>query len=191
MWQWQLFEPVCSHLVSFRWGDLIVHGGSVCSLYDLWPLHRDRGQPVQISPETRPWGVCNVLVEPAETTVISSADFVFICLFALRQKHISATDTNIKRKNMCISLSLYLYINKILSQGVNRKDSRYLSQFLTVGSFPLHLRAETCLRWGEHKQTTNYTWETKANIPKSKPLTPRKCCSLPHNEQFPPQLNKI
>lgn len=44
---------------------------------------------------------------------------------------------------------------------------------------------------GERNLTTNYTWETMANKPNSKLLTPRKCLSLPHNNQLPPSWIKF
>lgn len=143
-WRWQLFEPVCPHHVSYRCGDLIQHGGSVCSLHDPWPpaLRLGPACPNQSRDETS--GCPAKCLWSRLKTHLAAPQFRFCLLFCLetwktnREIETNAQQEDRKERNWTLRLS----------HSVLRKEPYYLPWFLSVGSFPLHLRAGTCLIWG-------------------------------------------
>lgn len=122
----------------------------------------------------------NVLVELAEITFMCSA---VSCLFAFlpwEKKQWNRNWLQNKRiERRCT-----------LSQGVLWKAllCSTISHCWIISTPPASWDLS---QMGELKLTTNDTWETMANKPNSKLLTPRKCCSLPHNKQFPPSWIKF
>lgn len=95
--RWKLSERVCRHRVSYRCGDSIPRGGSVCSLRDPWPLRWERGRPVQISSETRPQGVLQC-VSGASWNYICLLHGFSVCLLFCRETERSEIETNAKQR---------------------------------------------------------------------------------------------
>lgn len=173
--------------MSYKCSDPILCGGSVCSLRDPWPS-AEAGVNLSKSFQGRDLRVFRrVLVKAAEITFICST----VCLVSVSIQALKGLKKQqLWKRN---------YRKNKRNKGDTLRWEKILinfHKFSFVGSFPLHLASWDLFRmgageWGvDCMLTTNYTWETGANKPRSKLLTPRKCCSLPHNKQFPKQ-NKI
>lgn len=178
--------------VSYSCSDQRLRGGSVCSLRDPWP-GAEVGVSLSKSFQRQDLRVFRrVLAKAAEITftcsslcLVSAFSASILALKGLKKQQLWKRNWGNTRGTRWIWSS----------EAVKKVASSFLTVF-SVGSFPPHLRAVTCFRWGGGglqeacRLTANYTWETGTNKPHSKLLTPRKCCSLPHNKPFP-EPNKI
>lgn len=127
--------------------DLVVRWRSVCSLDDPLTQCWDRGQPVQIIPEPRPQGVPQCVSRADRNYALLLLISLFVSWLNSCQIRKTIVKWKLVQKNRIKS-----YTPMFQRQDILRKDPYCFSHLLTVGSFPVHVRAGACLRWERASQ---------------------------------------
>lgn len=184
-------NPSWYHPAFCSCSDLRLRGGSVCSLCDPWPA-AEVGVSLSKSFQRQDLRVFRRVLEKATEITFACSSLCLVSAFSASILALKGLKKQqLWKKNWGNTRGTrWLWSTAAVKQKV---ASSFLALF-SVGSFPPHLRAVTCFRWGGLQEacrlTANYTWEMGTNKPHCKLLTPRKCCSLLHNKPFP-EPNKI